>query len=122
MIDFNITVVAQAVHFLFAWWALSKFLFRPIVTAVQKEQALQKRLHTILKKEQQLLHDIKKEQEREWERYQRQFKKGVPGLQSHLVMSGIALKRSPLAKISKQEEKKAISAVVELVVQRIGHD
>ena len=122
MIDLNITIVVQAVHFLFAWWALSKFLFRPVVAAVQKEQAFQKRLHTVLKKEEQLLHDIKKEQEREWARYQRQFKKSVPALQSHLVVSGVALKRTPLAQISKQEEKKAISAVVELVVQRIGHD
>jgi hypothetical protein len=122
MIDFNITIVAQAAHFLFAWWALSRFLFRPVVAAVQKEQALQKRLHTVLKKEEQFLQDIKKEQEREWARYQRQFKNNVPALQSHLVMSGVSLKRSPLVEISKQEEEKAISAVVELVVQRIGHD
>lgn len=122
MIDFNLTVLAQAIHFLFAWWVLSKFLFRPVVAEVQKEQALQKRIQTILKKEEQLLQDIRQEQEREWDRYQRQFKKNVPALRSHLVMSGTSLKLKPLADISEQEEKKAISTVVDLVVQRIGHD
>mgnify|MGYP001274688159 CR=1 FL=1 len=121
MIEVNITLVVQAVHFLIAWWALSKFLFRPLVGVVRQERALKKRLTTFLQREQHVLEEIKKEQEREWARYRCQFKKNVPLLPSHIALFDDSVKKRPAQEVSEQEEQQAIVAVAERVAKGIAY-
>ena len=122
MIYLNVTFIVQIVHFLFAWWALTRFLFRPIVSAIQYEKVVQTRLENTVTTEQELLEKAEKEQQRQWVWYQKQFKKRIPQLVTHRVISENSFKSVELIDLSKRIKKDDIAALTDLVVARVSHD
>lgn len=122
MIYFNATFFVQIIHFLFAWWLLRKFLFRPFVSVIQHEKAVGTRLKNVVTAEQELLERAQKEQNRQWSWYQQQFKKRIPEFVTHTAVSINSFKKVEAPKVSSADEKRDCALLTDLVVSRLSHD
>jgi len=122
MIYFNATFFVQTVHFLFAWWLLRTFLFRPIVSTIQHEKAGDTRLKNVITNQQELLEKAQKEQNRQWSWYQQQFKKRIPESVIHNAISSCSFKKVEPPVISEVDEKREYELLTNLVVARLSHD
>lgn len=122
MIYFNATFFVQIFHFLFAWWALRQFLFRPVVSSIQHEKAVNTRFKNVITVERELLEKAQKEQSRQWSWYQQQFKKRIPESVIHTALSVRSFKRIEPPQISSDDKKRDCALLTDLVVSRLSHD
>ncbi|MFT6765929.1 MAG: hypothetical protein ACJAZS_000825 [Alteromonas naphthalenivorans] len=122
MIYFNATFFIQIIHFLFAWWVLRRFLFRPVVSTIQHEKGAEKRLSNSIVAEQSLLKKAQIEQHRQWSWYQQQFKKRIPVPVEHVVISDRSFKKLEVPDISQKVEKRESSLLTDSVVVRFAND
>lgn len=122
MIYFNATFFVQILNFLLAWWLLRKFLFRPLVSAIQHERAANTRLNNTVATEKELLEKACKEQNRQWSWYQQQFKKRIPESVIHAVISARSFKKIEPPHISSTEKSNDCVLLTDLVVSRLSHD
>lgn len=122
MIYFNATFFVQILHFLFAWWVLRQFLFRPVVSVIHHEKGLDARLNSKVVAEQAVLEKSQKEQSRQWSWYQQQFKKRIPESIVRTAISVRSFKKIDPSHISAVAQERDCALLTDLVVSRFSHD
>ena len=122
MIEINVTLIVQAVHFIIAWKFLSYFLFRPLVNVVLEEQSKKDELLLSVEEEQIQIKKLQKDRDRSWALYRKKFQRRVPVLiERSLAFEEIPEKKS-LSTISEQEERKIIDQAVHYIVKDLHYD
>lgn len=76
----NFTFFIQGFHFLVAYFILEKFLLRPIVKALRKEQKEYTDLITTITTQQKLLEEKEKHKQAQWNTLKRLFAQVIPPL------------------------------------------
>jgi len=99
----NATIIVQAVHFLFAYFVISRFLLRPVTAVIFRERAYQKQLEDAIENEKQVCVHKQEQQKNQWDMFQREWLKHVPLFrgyvkkeQPELGIKKISLKRDVL--------------------------
>ncbi len=78
----NLTLLVQIIHFLLAYWLLRRFLFVPIVQALQQEEAEQRQLKDRLHKHEQNVEKAEEVKHAEWRECHESLKSKKPLLAS----------------------------------------
>lgn len=78
VIDVNVTLIVQMAHFLFAFWLMRRFLWRPVTTILLKQEHRKERLDEQLADQQQLIAQKQAEIDAMWRDAQRSFLVNTP--------------------------------------------
>lgn len=78
VIDINVTLVVQMVHFLFALWLLRRFLWRPVVAVLVRQEQRKAHLERQFADQQQLIAQKQAEIDALWRDAQRSFLVNTP--------------------------------------------
>ena len=80
MIELNITLFFQILHFLITWWMLDTFLFPYLVKEADAENIHKKMLENGLIEQQILVKSLSEKIKLQWEQYQKLFRKHNPDI------------------------------------------
>lgn len=122
MIDVNITIMVQTIHFFIAWWLLDRFFFRFVVDAIQKEENVTKKLNRSIKKKMVFLSEEEEREAQLLKGYRKKFKKGAPTVEMTPTLSYSAVLCPVWLEIKPEKKKKLMNEASELLVKRILDD
>jgi hypothetical protein len=84
--EINATIVVQAFNFFIVYWMLRRFLFRPVVTIIEHEQAHENAMLDIIDQQQKSLEIQEKERQRHWYICQEYFTLHQPQLPTQSLL------------------------------------
>lgn len=122
MVSINATLVVQVVHFLFAWWFLERFFFRPFVRDVQKQYAQVSHLGSeIALNRAKVLQELTLK-ENAWKHLFTLFKEKSPSVRTvqHLSFSGILCPVS--LSLEEKQRKVFLEQAKKAIVKKVLYD
>lgn len=122
MIELNITLFVQMIHFLFIWWFLDTFLCRYLVQVVQQEQQEQDVLVEQVDAEKVKLEELQLDQAARWAQWCSRFRSSVPALDTQIKESEFLVKKEPVQEPSKKDAQEAVATVAQRIVQKVLHE
>lgn len=64
--NINMTLMVQAINFGITYWIVRYFLFKPVITIIEREQAEEHALHDVIDQQKKSLEIQEKERQRNW--------------------------------------------------------
>ena len=119
MIDINLTLVIQALHFLLVWWALNKFLFPVLVQEAQIEIAHKICLETTLKEKKAVTASLSERLVAQWVMYKELFKKANPEPRESCFVPTHQTHKNPADRISDKELQDISNSTIQKIMTRI---
>ncbi len=119
MVEINITLFVQMMHFLVMWKFLDRFFFQDVVKVIQREQAQLKRLDRAIETERTALHALQEAQQKAWQRFRKKFGKAAPQVEAVPDLSYSAVLCPVKTGIDKEHKQQLIKETKALVVKRV---
>ncbi len=121
--NINATILVQAINFFIVYWMLRLFLFKPVVTIIEQENAEKSSLLSIINQQQKSLEIQEKERLRHWHVCQEYFIIHQPHMFKDFSFFGRATLTNdePVAPLSEDTIAEIITDVEKTIVEKIKH-
>lgn len=99
----NLTLVVQMIHFLIAYYFISKVLLRPAYDAIKSDDNKARQLHALIEAEQERLAEKNEYKKRRWQMCQNYFFKNKPSLETEGIVVPSAKMIEPPVELTPEE-------------------
>jgi len=120
--EINATIVVQAFNFFIVYWMLRRFLFKPIVTIIEHEDAQESAMLSIIDQQQKSLEIQEKERQRHWYICQEYFTLHRPQLpKKSLLDENDEITTTKVAELSPNEIAHIIADTRSVIEEKLKH-
>lgn len=122
MIDINITLFIQVIHFLIGYWIITTFLLKPVYAVIVKQDADTDLLMKDIGENQEAILNINWDTFEHWQRCQQFFKKEAPPAnQIQLFIFRNVVPSRQITEIEKSQVEKKTDEIAQNIMKEIAH-